>query len=362
MHRFVPLASYRYNPEFVSPDKLVFPPVATNPREIVLDTTSGYYIYRMTYSDGNQQKRTVEGIYGMLELSSYELEGSSLNLDDPERSRHDHILAHEQTIGPGTEVNSEDVGTLIGRPGSGPIWAIAMLNNIQIPIPHELPPLATVTDSNQVEHSLWQVSDPILIEQIKTSVEFSQLIIADGHHRIARALKKLSYSKIGTVVRLLSFVTNLAALEAEIRPIHRCFKTPLSNDEIISRLGKRYDISEITENIAQRLTSQKELIILHNSKAYALIPLRANPVDNDAIHSQNIARLLEAKSTQYITEVDKLIAKVRNDPTKVAIAIRPITINQIRRAALSKTPLPPKSTMFYPKPLAGLILGDQINI
>ena len=361
MHRFVPLASYRYNPEFVSPDKLMFPPVATNPLEIVRDTTTGYYIYRMTYSDREKQKRTVEGIYGMLELTSHDLEGSSLNLDDPARIRYDHILAHEQTIKPGTELTADDVGTLIGRPGSGPIWAIAMQNSLQIPVQLEHSPLVTVTDTQQVEHRIWQVLDPGLMEHLKSSVESSQLIIADGHHRIARALKKLTNSKAGTVVRLLSFVTNLGALEAEIRPIHRCFKTPLPRDEIINRLSKRYRISEISENIVQRITSEKELIIMHNSKAYALTPLRVNPVDNDAIQSQNIARLLEAKSTQYITDAEKLIFKIKNDPTKVAIAIRPITINQIRRAALSKTPLPPKSTMFYPKPLAGLILGDHIN-
>lgn len=362
MHRFVPLASYRYNPELVSPDKLLFPPAATDPRDIVQDAVTSYYIYKMSYSGHNQQKKIVEGIYGMLELTSSDLKDSSLNLDETARNNHDHILTHEQTIGPGTEVNVEDTGTVIGRPGSGPIWAIAMQNSIQLPNPLELPPLATVTDSHQVQHCVWQVLDPRLMEQLKTSVESSQLIIADGHHRIARALKKLTHSKTGTVVRLLSFVTNLAALEAEIRPIHRCFKTPLTNNEIINRLNKRYRVSEITGNISQQIASQKDLIILHSSKAYSLAPIRRNPIDNDAIQSQNIARLLEAKSTQYITEVDKLITKVKNDPAKLAIVIRPITINQIRRAALSRTPLPPKSTMFYPKPLAGLILGDHINL
>src|SRR5437868_976211 len=49
-------------------------------------------------------------------------------------------------------------------------------------------PSAEVRDEYGVLHELWRVSDPALIELVRSSMQDKKLIIADGHHRYETAL------------------------------------------------------------------------------------------------------------------------------------------------------------------------------
>ena len=49
-------------------------------------------------------------------------------------------------------------------------------------------PDISVTDEYGVVHRVWQVSDPGLINSVRTAMSDKKLIIADGHHRYETAL------------------------------------------------------------------------------------------------------------------------------------------------------------------------------
>lgn len=362
MHRFVPLASYRYNSRLVSLDKLTSPPATPNPNDIIHDEQAGFYVYQMTYLDESKQPRKVEGIYGILELTPSEFRQSSLDLDAGPGKSIDHILIHEQTINSGACTTNEDAATVVARPGSGPVWAISLTDNIHVSIPTGIDPLSQIEDSHGVIHKIWQITNSESIKSISSEVQASQLIIADGHHRIARAIKRLSTPQTGSSVRLLSYISNLTSLDAEIRPIHRCFKTPLSEDEIFTRLDVKYLLDKLDLRSLSTDNLKYTMVLVYQDAAYAIQPRRPSYSTNDYGEAQSISKILEARSTQYITETSRLLAKVKTDRTKIGIITRPMKINQIRRAALSKTPLPPKSTLFYPKPLSGLIFGEKISL
>ncbi len=361
MHRFRPLASYRYNTALVSTDKLVSPPATPRRADLLKDKAPGYYVYQMTFEDLTGNIRQVEGIFGILELSLVEFKECTLDLEAKTPYIRDHILIHEQTIPAGTEVTSDDVSPLVGRPGTGPVWGISLQNKLKVPLIQKGPMLAAATDSSGVVHEVWHIVESSLLQQISVSVETSQLIIADGHHRIARAMKKLSVSQQQIKVRLLSFITDIAELQAEIRPIHRCFKTRLGRDEVLNRLNQHFEVKPYTGTTMMRYQDLDSLLVLLDDFALSVKPLAANGLKDDAFLSQSIAMLLEARSTQYLTDIGKLRGKVISDPTKVGLINRPANIDQIREAAMNHKPLPPKSTMFYPKPLPGLILGDQLE-
>lgn len=346
----------------MGPDKLILPPAAPRIGELIRDEELGYYLYRMSFEDRKGCPRRLEGVFGMLEIVGQTTDALEFDATDESTYSPDHILVHEQTIGPKSPVMTADLDTIIARPGTGPIWAISAQNKLKAREIPRGPILASVVDGSGVTHQVWHVVENEQLNRIRSAVETSQLIIADGHHRIARAMRLLSTSPPESTVRLLCFVTDLDPLQAEIRPIHRCFKTRLNEEDVLKRLGGRFTIEPYEHpNLSNGHVADALLLVLRH-RVFKVRPLHEDPKLNDAVLSQEIAKLLEAKSTQYITDTQKLRDKVFSDPTKVGLVTRPLTINQIRIAAFGRNPLPPKSTMFYPKPLPGLIFGDKLNL
>lgn len=360
MHRFLPLASYRFKTEAASLERYQNPPRALLVDEITRDKNLGFYAYRMDFRDMQDVPRSVQGVCGILELNSQEFKQSAFNLDSDDRLDKEHILVHEQTIPSGMPSPPDDTTTHIARIGAGPIWGIALNDNIPIGVDRRSEPISSVADTAGVLHRVWRIENVTEIELIRGAVENAQIIIADGHHRFARSVDRLSRTDKDIVVRLLCYITNLKSLEAEIRPIHRCFKTAFPLEEIIERLNDKYVISEVQNFNVDEQTPRNYLILAVGAKMFQLSPRNPPSTSNDAYESQNVARLLQAKSTQYLISKEKLIEKVHNDSTKVGLLTRAITISQIKGAALSKRPLPPKSTLFYPKPLPGFLLGERL--
>ncbi len=361
LHRFRPLASYRYDTALVSTEKLTSPPMTPLVGELIRDEDLGFYLYQMSFQDLRGNSRKLEGIFGILELGLSEQHVMSSNPYNQDQCIRNHLLAHEQTISSGTGVNSDDFNSTISRPGTGPVWGISVQNLIRADTIQRGKNLTSVKDASGVTHEVWQITEREQLRCIESAVEKSQLIIADGHHRIDRAFKKLALAKPGTTVKLLSFITDIDPFQAEIRPIHRCFKTRLSNDETLRRLKHNFQVIPYDDISASHYQDADTLLVLLRDRAFQVKPANGETPIIDAVLSQSIAKVLEARSTQYITDIDKLKTRVNSDPTKIALVNRPPTLNQIRLAALSKTPFPPKSTMFYPKPLPGLVFGDCLN-
>ncbi len=362
LHRFRPLASYRYDTTLVGPDKLTSPPALPVLGELVHDKNIGFYLYQMVFQDLSGNSRQFEGVFGILELSHSEDHSSDFDPYNSSPSPGDHLLAHEHTIASGTDMTSDDFNSTISRPGTGPVWGISVQNLIKVATIQRGPSLASVTDKSGTTHKLWQITTKEEILRIESAVGHSQLIIADGHHRIARAIKRLAISNTENTVRLPCFVTDFDSLQAEIRPIHRCFKTQLDNDEVMTKLEQNFIVKRYEDTSDASFGDAHALVVLFSENAFTVSPFGGDKQTNDAVLSQSIARLVGARSTQYITDIEKLRERVNSDPTKIGLVNRPLTLDQIRLAALSKNPLPPKSTMFYPKPLPGLVFGDRLHL
>ncbi len=362
LHRFRPLASYRYDTALVGPEKLTSPPAMPALGELVRDKDIGFYLYQMAFRDLSGNPRQFEGVFGILELAHSDHPSPDFNLYDADQSPGDHLLAHEHTIASGTDVTSDDFNSTISRPGAGPVWGISVQSLLETATIKRGPRLASVTDGSGATHEVWQITSKEDQLRIEAAVGQSQLIIADGHHRIARALKRLALSNTGNTVRLPCFVTDFDALQAEIRPIHRCFKTQLEDDEVMTRLEQNFTIKPYENASDASFGDAGALVLLFGKKVFTVSPLGGDKQANDAALSQTIARTLGARSTQYITNVERLRERVNSDLTKIGLVNRPLTLDQIRLAALNKNLLPPKSTMFYPKPLPGLVFGDRLHL
>ncbi|MDA8080918.1 MAG: DUF1015 family protein [Actinomycetota bacterium] len=362
MHRFMPLASYRYDTTIVGPEKLASPPVLPVLGELVRDKDIGFYLYQMVFRDLSGNLRQFEGVFGILELSHSDHHSPDFYANNVDPSSSDHLLAHEHTIASGTEMTSDDFNSTISRPGTGPVWGISIQNLIKADTIKRGQSLSSVIDGSGTTHKIWQITAKEDQLRIKSAVGHSQLIIADGHHRIARAYKRLAMAHTGNTVRLPCFVTDFDSLQAEIRPIHRCFKTQLENDEVMTRLQQNFNVKRYGNTSDTSFHDAHALVVLFRKSAFTVNQFDGDKQTNDAVLSQTIAKVVGARSTQYFTDIEKLRERVNSDPTKIGLVNRPLTLDQIRLAALSKSPLPPKSTMFYPKPLPGLIFGDRLHL
>jgi uncharacterized protein (DUF1015 family) len=59
--------------------------------------------------------------------------------------------------------------------------------------------------------------------------------------------------------------------------------------------------------------------------------------------------------------VGRALAAVRDGRAQAAILLRPVSVEQIRATAAARGLMPPKSTVFHPKPRTGTVFRSLLD-
>ncbi len=161
----------------MGPDKIILPPAALRIGELIRDEELGYYLYQMSFQNRMGLPQRLEGVFGILEIVGRTADALEFKANDESSYGPDHILVHEQTIGPKSPVITADLDTLIARPGTGPIWAISAQSKLQAQEIPRGPSLASVVDGSGVTHQVWHIVEKEQLNRIRSKVETSQTLL-----------------------------------------------------------------------------------------------------------------------------------------------------------------------------------------
>lgn len=312
-----------------------------------------YYIYRMQH---DKQQQT--GIVAAVSLDAY---------------RENRVLKHENT-----RIKKEmDRVNLMKAINAQPSPLLLCYRHNQIineliqQAVKEAPIFENIILDN-VQHSLWIVSDDNLIQRITDAFDaMPNLYVADGHHRSAAALRIGDEHKTNVAYQYF-----LAALfpdnELQILGYHRVIAdlNGMSQEEFLKQLEKDYKIEVSQEPVVP--ARPKEFGMYLKDHWYRLQWNGGHEyLDVNLLHDTIIAPLLGIVDLKTDKRIDfigggkgiqTLQRCVDSGEMALAFSLYPTSIEQLLTVSDNHQIMSPKSTWFEPKLADGLILmGSSLD-
>lgn len=343
---------------------------------LVRDKDPSIYIYRQTYlHEGKMKTRT-----GFIAL---------MKLEDPSKSG---VLPHEYTLAKPKKDRLKLLKKV--KANLSPIFSLyyekkpVISKVIGRSIGKEKPFIRI--DSEGVIHEMWRVSDKKKIDSLKRAMKGKKIFIADGHHRYEVALqyKKMMKNKASGSANadyIMMYFANLDDTEnITILSTHRVLKDigGLDAEAILSRLRMSFDISkkDTLNNLMAALAKDrvwprfgaymgKGAFYLASLKkrisAPKVVKCDKSPqwkrLHVAILHNFVINNLLSLQdyedNIKYVKEPAEAVRLVDRSGYKIAFILNPTRVHEVKEVALKGDMMPQKSTYFYPKLLAGLVIN-----
>ncbi len=254
-------------------------------------------------------------------------------------------------------------------------------------------PIYTATEGG-VAHSLWAVADPAQVDAISDAMADRQLYIADGHHRYETALSYRDERRASDGVTDPDCAYNFLAMSLVafddpglvVLPTHRLVSGVSQNlvERLADSLSGAFHV-EVLDGYARTEDSASEL--LGDGAPYAFVlydgrrALRVTggegvreqlpegrseawrALDLAALHELVLGRALGVPAdrleehVRYTRDVSGAFGQVDAGQAQLAAFVRPTSVHQLRAVADAHDKMPQKSTYFYPKFPAGLVIN-----
>lgn len=333
---------------------------------LVQDENPLYYVYAQTMNGHTQ--------YGLVVCASVEdymtgnIKKHELTRRDKEEDRMKHVRV--------TNANMEPV--FLAYPHRDDLDAIVREMTVQTPEYDFIAP-------DGFGHTFWLINDADVIRRI--SDIFSQipsLYIADGHHRTAAAAlvgneKRLQNpNHTGNEEYNYFMAVCFPDNQLTIIDYNRVVKdlNGLSDDEFLKKLEEHF----IVEKKGQKIYKPQQLhhfSIYLSGNWYALTAKEGTYDDNDPIGVLDVTisssfildEILGIKDLRSDTRIDfvggirgleELKRRVDSGEMRLALALYPVSMQQLINIADSGNIMPPKTTWFEPKLRSGLVIHELI--
>jgi uncharacterized protein (DUF1015 family) len=212
-------------------------------------------------------------------------------------------------------------------------------------------PDAAAVDEAGVEHRLW-VCPPE--PQVAGWLEDETLMIADGHHRYATALRFRNEMReahgAGPWDRVMMLLTDAALEDPPVLPFHR-----IQLEGPVPDAGERVrDLQEVLETVDDRLAVVGLVTASDGVPEHRVLALGGPPPAVRALHERILGPLEDR--VRYTPDPVEAEAAVRSGKAPAAYLLPPTDAATIRSVLDRGERLPPKSTFFWPKPRTGLVI------
>ena len=251
------------------------------------------------------------------------------------------------------------------------------------------PPDAEGVDHTGVRHRLWIARDEALISAVCAAVGPGPIYILDGHHRFetARAYRDQMRRAHPTASARAGFNFALLLLVSardegmRILPSHRLV-SGLGREGvewITARLGEHFDVHprprpdwDRVEDLLQEESARGRHVFASYcadggfavlAAREELLPVSDSPVDQldvTVLHREllDLTADLGEVTITYTADAKAAAAAVLRGECDFAFLLRPTTVEQVIAVARAGELMPHKSTYFYPKAPAGLVISD----
>ncbi len=232
-------------------------------------------------------------------------------------------------------------------------------------------PLVNVTFEEGIRNTLWKISDPGIIQRVKSLLEDKSILIADGHHRYEtsinfRDLRRKETGENSGPMPWDYVMTYLSRGEGQgliINPTHRMARS--AGENLIDRLREDFEVERITlEDSLDLGTDQISVVTKDPGKTFRLTPkaTREKDYENLAViilHSQVFGKLIEEDKAgvRYSKFPEEVFENVHDGEFEAGFLLPKLKSEDIFKVVLDGTKMPHKTTYFYPKILSGLVFS-----
>lgn len=334
---------------------------------LVQDDKDNYYIYAQTMNGKTQ--------YGLVVCAFVDdylngvIKKHELTRRDKEEDRMKHVRVNNANIEP----------VFFAYPDN------TVLNDVIMKYAQAEPEYDFIAPIDGFRHQFWIISDSKDIDVV--TEEFAKmpaLYIADGHHRSAAAAlvgaekAKQNPNHKGTEEYNYFMAVCFQASQLTILDYNRVVKDldGLSSEEFLKALSKNFDVVEKGADIYKPDHLHNFSLYLDN-KWYSLTAKQGTFDDKDPIGVLDVdisSRLIldeilgikDLRSDKRIDFVgglrglEELKRRVDSGEMRMALALYPVTMQQIMDIADSGKIMPPKATWFEPKLRSGLIIHKLV--
>ncbi|MCD8291570.1 MAG: DUF1015 domain-containing protein [Prevotella sp.] len=335
---------------------------------LVQDDKEQYYIYAQTMN-GKTQYGLVVCAY-VDDYMNGSIKKHELTRRDKEEDRMKHVRVNDANIEP----------VFFAYPDNAVLDALIMRYAKTEPEYDFIAPI------DGFRHQFWIIADDNDIATV--TAEFAKmpsLYIADGHHRSAAAAlvgaekAKQNPNHKGDEEYNYFMAVCFQASQLTILDYNRVVKdlNGLTSEQFLSALSKNFDVVEKgTEIYKPQQLHQFSLYL--DGKWYCLTAKAGTFDENDPIHVLDVdisSRLIldeilgikDLRSDKRIDFVgglrglQELKRRVDSGEMRMALALYPVTMQQIMNIADSGKIMPPKATWFEPKLRSGLVIHKLSN-
>ncbi|MGN0213035.1 MAG: DUF1015 domain-containing protein [Muribaculaceae bacterium] len=329
---------------------------------LVQDTEEHYYIYAQTMNG-----RTQYGIVVAANVDDYmsgRIKKHELTRRDKEEDRMKHVRINDANIEP----------VFFSFPDN------EVLAGIIADITSKKPEYDFVS-ADGFGHHFWVIDDKATINAITAAFESIQaLYIADGHHRTAAAAlvgnekAKSNPNHTGTEEYNYFLAVCFPASHLNIIDYNRVVKdlNGLTKDEFLTRIAEHFTVENKGAEI-YKPTKLHNFALYIDGEWYSLTAKEGTYDDNDPIGVldvtissglilRDILGITDLRSDKRIDFVGgirglgELKRRVDSGEMAMALALYPVTMQQIIDIADTGNIMPPKTTWFEPKLRSGLVI------
>jgi uncharacterized protein (DUF1015 family) len=260
-------------------------------------------------------------------------------------------------------------------------------------------PVLSADSGNGESHQIWAIDDVGTIEGVRECLAGQPLYIADGHHRYESALTYRRERRLGSSTEkagepfdfVMMFLTDIADPSLVILPAHRLVRglppsainglinslkiyfyveeQPLNRANILSQIGDLLsenedelrlvlygpDSDRLFQVRLQDFTPVRSMMPYFHSESYQ--KLDVSIVDHVIL--EKILGLAQGTTTEYLDYTNnalEAINRVLDQEYQLAFFVNPVKPGIIKTIADSGDRMPHKSTYFFPKIPAGILL------
>jgi uncharacterized protein (DUF1015 family) len=244
-------------------------------------------------------------------------------------------------------------------------------------------PLVAATNASGVCHKLWAITDKEQIRGWRQAMAPKQILVADGHHRYRAALEYRAKihrnSSSGTSAPwddTLMLLVDIDVHGPRLQAIHRLLHPPVSGEKVLAALADEFEVERAQSaadaetaiaslpatTLAYGMYADSSAWVLRARRSRALrdeTSLRRHPLDVEVLHGPVFGRLLGirdiARQVSFEGHLASATRAVDNGIAASLLILRPLHFQRVLEIASNGETLPPKSTLFQPKPWDGLI-------
>lgn len=330
---------------------------------LLQDPDECYYVYAQTWHD-----KTQFGLMVAASVEDYEtgrIKKHELTRQDKEDDRMRHVIATNANIGP----------AFFAYPKNDTLHAIIQS------VVKAVPEYDFVADD--VRHRLWVISDKGLCGQITEAfAQIPCLYIADGHHRSAAAARvgaerrKANPEHNGTEEYNYFLATCFSADELTVLDYNRLILDTnghtqadilqlLSQDFTIDPAGnepyrpaERHEFALYMDNCWYRLTAKPGVVDETDPIGSLDVSISSELILKKLFGIVNLRKDERVEFVGGIRGLNYLQQQVDNGHAKLALALFPVSMQEIMNVADAGQIMPPKATWFEPKLRSGVVIHE----